>query len=87
MFKVYWMGPKFGTNEEMAYYKDVGSLNEALTMCKDLRDMGRSFVTMVSEDPNMVGKAGVSGVVDGILPDGEKYHWTKEDRVGAARHR
>jgi hypothetical protein len=49
-----------------------------------LRQSGRTFVTMVSENPNNVGKKGVSSVVDGMLPDGSKYDWTKKDRVGAA---
>lgn len=80
MFKVYWTVPE--TNEAISV--DCNSLTVALARCEDLRKRGRTFVTMVSENPNHVGKIGVAGVSDGVMPDGEKYEWTKNDRVGAA---
>jgi hypothetical protein len=79
MYKVYWSGLD-GT----PYSKDFDKLGEALKESQDLRNMGRSFVTMVSEDPNQVGKSGVDAVVNGKLPDGSVYDWTKKDRVGSA---
>jgi len=80
MFKVYWTNPD---NNE-AYSEDFEDLNLALKSCEKLRQSGRIFVTMVSENPNNVGKTGVAAVKDGVLPDGSKYDWTKKDRVGAA---
>ena len=40
-----------------------------------MRECLMSFVTMVSEDPNSVGKPGVDSVIDGVLPDGNIYEW------------
>ena len=80
MFKVYWTNPD--TNE--AYSSDFEDLSLALKECETMRQHGRTFVTMVSENPNHVGKSGVAGVKNGVLPDGSKYDWTKNDRVGAA---
>ena len=70
MYKVYWTGVVGG-----ACSQDFGNLAEALAHSKYLRDTGRTFVTMVSEDPNSVGKPGVDSVIDGVLPDGSIYEW------------
>lgn len=73
MYKVYY------TNQ----YGDARSYNEetlaeALATAEGLRRNARySFVTMVSEDPNSVGKPGVDAIVDGRLPDGTDYDWKK----------
>ena len=72
MYKVYWM-----SEEDTAVYQDFEDLASALQHSKYLRDVGRSFVTMVSENPNCVGKQGVDSVVDGKLPDGTNYEWKK----------
>ena len=72
MYKVYWTCPQL-----MPASQDFEQLNEALAHTKYLRETGRTFVTMVSEDPNSVGKPGVDSVVDGKLPDGEDYTWMK----------
>jgi hypothetical protein len=49
---------------------------EALTLTNHLRNVGRaSYVTMVGENPNQVGKMGVDSVEDGKLPSGEEYTW------------
>jgi hypothetical protein len=72
MYKVYWT-----CLQGQASYQDFEELNEALKHSKYLRDVGRSFVTMVSENPNCVGKPGVDSVVDGKLPDGSNYEWKK----------
>lgn len=79
MYRVYWTEE----NDE-AHARDYADLMLALDICNRLREAGLRFVTMVSEDTNMVGKAGAAMVRDGKLPDGENYHWTKNDRVGAA---
>ena len=50
---------------------------DALKKTQELRNSGATFVTMVSENPNQVGKNGVDAVADGMLPDGTKYTWMK----------
>lgn len=80
MYKIYWTNP----DSNDAFSGDFEDLTKALKECEMLRQEGRTFVTMVSENPNNVGKAGAVGVVDGKLPDGTKYEWSKKDRVGAA---
>ena len=70
MYVVYWMGL-----DEDPYMKKYSELTEALRASKELRDMGRQFVTMVSEDPNCVSKAGVDSVENGKTPDGHAYDW------------
>ena len=52
-------------------------LNKALKMTEELRREGNTFVTMVSEDPNQIGKPGVDAVEEGVLPNGEEYTWRK----------
>ena len=76
MYKVYF------TNE----YGDARSYDEetltgALKAAEGLRRQQRySFVTIVSEDPNCVGKAGVDSVENGKTPDGHVYSWVKRRR-------
>lgn len=72
MYKVYWTCP-----EGKASHQDFEDLTDALQHSKYLRDVGRRFVTMVSENPNCVGKQGVDSIVDGKLPDGNNYEWKK----------
>lgn len=73
MYKVYWTVP---VNNE-AFSEDFDDMGSALARAKSLRDAGRTFVTMVSENPNSVGKAGVDEIKDGVLPDGTEYTWRK----------
>lgn len=71
MYKVYY------TNEhgEARAYNEA-TLEAALATASGLRNQTRySFVTMVSENPNSVGKPGVDSVIDGVLPDGNIYEW------------
>jgi hypothetical protein len=73
MYKVYF------TNEwgEARSY-DEESLTEALSLAQGLRRSSRnSFVTIVSENPDVVGEPGVDAVMDGKLPDGNDYEWKK----------
>lgn len=72
MFRVYWTDDD---GKAQALY--VMGLNKALKMTEELRREGNTFVTMVSEDPNCVGKPGVDEITEGILPDGEEYTWRK----------
>ena len=83
MYKIYWTNP----DNNLPYSTDRVDLADALKTCEIVRNSGVTFVTMVSENTNLVGKPGVAGVEDGILPDGSEYDWTKNDRVGqAGRH-
>jgi hypothetical protein len=72
MYKIYWTD-----SQGLACSQDFEILTDALAHSKHLRDIGRTFVTMVSENPNVVGKPGVDTVIDGKLPNGEAYTWMK----------
>jgi hypothetical protein len=80
MFKIYWT-----TADHQAHAQDEAGLTRALEIVKTKRDAGYSFVTMVAEDPQHVGKPGVDAVVDGKTPDGEDYAWSKTGRAGKPR--
>ena len=82
MFKIYWTG----ANNEACSQNEV-LLTLALEIVKEKRNAGYSFVTMVAEDPNQVGKPGVDAVVDGKTPDGQAYEWSKTGRAGTPRRR
>jgi hypothetical protein len=73
MYKVYYTDP----HTDQAYSWSTTSLTDALSLTKKFRDAGMTFVTMVSEDPNSVGKPGVDSIKDGLCPDGVAYTWTK----------
>jgi hypothetical protein len=70
MYKVYWTAEDGSARSE-----DYVEMVEALTEANRLRNIGRSYVAMVSENPNQVGKMGVDSVEDGHLPSGEAYTW------------
>ena len=70
MYKVYWTAP-----DGSACSEDYIEMIKALTQANHLRTIGCSYVAMVSENPNSVGKPGVDSVVDGVLPDGTAYEW------------
>ena len=72
MYKVYWTDP---LDEPCA--QNFEDMSEALQHAEFLRSSGRRFVTMVSENPDSVGKPGVDSVKHGLLPDGELYTWRK----------
>ena len=80
MFKIYWTA----ANNE-ACSQNEALLTKALELVKEKRNAGYSFVTMVAEDPNQVGKPGVDAVVNGKTPDGEDYEWSKAGRAGTPR--
>ncbi len=81
MFKIYYTDPV--TNWSHAH--DADTLNEALQYTEQFRKLGMIFVTMVSENPNSVGKLGVDSVVDGRTPDGVAYTWNKASRIGRTK--
>jgi len=76
MFKVYWT-----VEADEVHGRDFTNMKDALACTQTMRDYGYTFVAMVSEDPNQVGKRGVDAVVDGKLPNGENYVWKKDDAL------
>jgi hypothetical protein len=70
MYKVYWTG-----SHQQPCSEDFDDLGQALKHAQQMRECLMSFVTIVSEDPNSVGKPGVDSVIDGVLPDGNIYEW------------
>ena len=80
MFKIYWTDEKNSPQAE-----ETSDLNTALSIAAAKREQGNTFVTMVSENPQHVGKPGVSAVVDGKTPDGQDYDWSKAGRAGKPR--
>ncbi len=83
MFKIYYTDPVSGDS----HGHELESLTEALRYAEGFRKLGMIYVTMVSENPDSVGKAGVDSIVDGICPDGVVYDWNKASRIGAVRKR
>ena len=81
MFKIYYTDPI--TNWAQSH--NVETLSEALRHTEGFRKLGMTFVTMVAEDPNQVGKPGVDSIVDGKCPDGVAYDWNKSSRIVATR--
>lgn len=69
MFKVYYTDPV--TNWSHAV--DTVTLNRALEVSEEMRKLNMSFVTIVCENPNQVGKPGVDAVENGKLPNGSPY--------------
>lgn len=78
IFKIYYTDPV----NNKAYAWDEKNLNEALALAERFRREGFTFVTMVSENSEHVGKPGVDSIVDGKTPDGHAYDWNKADRIG-----
>jgi hypothetical protein len=72
MYKIYWTD---FTNTSQGIY--TSTLTGALRIVEEKRREGFTFVTMVSEDPNSIGRPGVDSIEDGLLPDGTEYTWRK----------
>jgi hypothetical protein len=72
MYKIYWTDPLGAPCAQ-----DFTNLTEALAHSKYLRSVGRKFVTMVSENIDLVGKQGVDEIIEGVLPCGNDYTWKK----------
>ena len=70
MYKVYWTAEDGSARSE-----DYVEMVAALTEANRLRNEGRAYVVMASENPNQVGKMGVDSVENGHLPSGEAYTW------------
>ena len=61
MFKIYYTDPV----SDASHSHNVLTLTDALQYTEGWRRMGMTFVTMVSENPDSVGRPGVDSVVDG----------------------
>ena len=73
MYKIYYTDDM---DRDRSYKAD--KLEDALKIAEGLRrNEWNSFVIMVSENPDVVGKPGVDSVTDGKLPDGSNYTWMK----------
>jgi hypothetical protein len=70
MYKVYWTAADGSARSE-----DYVEMVAALTEANRLRNEGRAYVVMASENPNQVGRMGVDSVENGHLPSGEAYTW------------
>lgn len=80
MFKIY------GTDaNNQIHAQETAELVAALRITQEMRDAGYTFVTMASENPDHVGKAGVDTIADGKTPDGHAYDWSKAGRAGKPR--
>lgn len=79
-YVVYWTSN--GSTSNSIKLDDLGqALKYTEALRKEAAKNNYSFITMVSENVNLVGQQGVLGVEDGILPDGNKYEYTKRDAL------
>jgi hypothetical protein len=84
-FMVFWMHQPHGADrmQPSARHFEMNEMSGALAFTEGLRKEGLAqFITMVSQNANSVGKAGVASIVDGKTPDGEVYEWSKAGRAG-----
>lgn len=65
MYRVYYTDPK---QIHIAKWQDVSELTNALQCCEYLRSHGMSYVTMVSDYHDMVGKPGVKAAGAECVP-------------------
>jgi hypothetical protein len=75
-YMVYW------TQKDHHCGETCSTLGRALSTCEELRRMRQEgldirFITMVCENVDMVGQAGVDEVKHGATPDGIEYTWQK----------
>lgn len=59
----------------------VLTLAEAINLAKHMNE----FVTIVGPDFEACGIFGVDTVKNGVCPDGVKYDWNKESRIGRVK--
>jgi len=57
------------------------TLSEAMQFAKTVD----AFVTIQSQDFEIVGRFGVDSVKDGVCPDGVAYDWNKASRIGRVK--
>jgi hypothetical protein len=79
-FIVYWIGVPNGSGIRDSYHRhfEMSEMTDALKFMETLRETDELwYVGMVSQNPNSVGKPGVSDK----LPD--DYSWSKQHRSDA----
>ena len=76
MYKVY-----FTSLDDEICAQEFDELIDALKFSEMVRKQKCRFVTMVSENANVVGESGVDAVENGLLPDGSKYEWMKRRKT------
>lgn len=59
----------------------VLTLNEAMNVAKHMNE----FVRIVGDNFEVCGIFGVDSIKDGVCPDGVKYDWNKESRIGRVK--
>jgi hypothetical protein len=60
---------------------EFADLNSAMAHAKSIDQ----FVTIRSEDFEVVGRFGVDSVKNGVCPDGVAYDWNKASRIGRVK--
>lgn len=82
-FMVFWLEQLHASDRAQpgARHFEMDEMSDALKFMEELRKSNAQFVTMASQTANLVGKAGVAGVKDGKLPNGEVYTYTKRDAL------
>jgi len=79
-YTIYW------TVDHEPQFKHTHDMSFAMSWMEYLRrDPKFSAITFCSENTDQVGKSGVDTIIDGVLPDGEDYTWSKAHRAGAER--
>jgi hypothetical protein len=73
-------------------WKDAGGVASGrefdnLTPAMDWAKTLAVFVTIKSNQYEIVGKFGVDSIEDGKCPDGIAYDWNKASRIGATKRR
>jgi hypothetical protein len=80
IYTIYWLDKNL-----QPHARQENDLTAALAFVEAKRktaaEKGYSAITMSSEVAGNVGKSGVAGVVDGKLPTGETYTYTKGDAL------
>jgi hypothetical protein len=61
--------------------REFANLDLAMAYAKTLDE----FVTIKGNGFEIVGRFGVDSIKDGVCPDGVKYDWNKESRIGAPK--
>jgi len=60
---------------------EFADLNSAMAHAKSIDQ----FVTIRSDDFEVVGRFGVDSVKNGVCPDGVAYDWNKASRIGRVK--
>lgn len=65
MYRVYYTDPR---QRHLAHWQEISDLTNALQCCEYLRRAGMTYVTMVSDYQDMVGKPGATGTDSNYVP-------------------